>query len=668
MVPGKTYIGILPGHTKPAFIRKRPTDAGKPPWLLTQVFGATRRAYTLLDTSNFTMFSRKRCDRYYYDSATDTYRRLAFAPQAEVPSSSGYGRVATSVQQTCASCGRFRSASWQARHPLIAGTVATSSICRRCRGKHTSSEETVPRHHRKRHHHSHRHSRHCTDTTDASYSSREYVKPAPRYMSCNRDYVRPRSRSRDAVRIVIANQSGDRVAADRVVPKREYTASSSTDGIRIIRRTEVIDAPRPLRSRSKSRSSRPSYIEDGARYIEDLSRPRYHSRRRSLSRTRYVDEVEMPRHRSRRRSSSRVTFVDDLAEPVVVARPRSRLSRRRAMLFDGAADSDSVDDEVRGCAPRSDPRAQEALENRSGSEFIEEVITSRSRSSSQKDKDNGSGAELIAETVTPHSRPLAPSVTADINGPYQGQDEHFTANTIRRNDSYHSPSVEEDLTDNGSNHDVSASPAPYPARIPIVSVNDQPALSRKRSYSENTDIESHRTSPTISINSGDFRQDQDLEEPETPRHERRRRFRDAYIASDSEADDSPQPSPLNYRHVRAPSPPSPLQSPDVLAETFGSMHMEPPSEPSGYQYAPNRPTQRAHRSEGSPSRFENIFYRPDSYEEDLFEDATYGDSESSSYVFGAAEEDPELQTGYDAGWEPWMQYDTQAARDYDWMT
>ncbi|KAL9069551.1 MAG: hypothetical protein Q9161_005469 [Pseudevernia consocians] len=47
MIPGKTYVGILPGHTRPAFVRKRPVDAGRPPLLLTQIFGSSRRAFSV---------------------------------------------------------------------------------------------------------------------------------------------------------------------------------------------------------------------------------------------------------------------------------------------------------------------------------------------------------------------------------------------------------------------------------------------------------------------------------------------------------------------------------------------------------------------------------------------------------------------------------------------
>lgn len=654
MVPGKTYVGILPGHSKLAFIRKRRADAGKPPWLLTQIFGSARHACSVVDPSRFTMFSRRHKDRYYYDYATDTYRPLVVAPLS-------------SVRQTCASCGRFRSANWQARHPLAAGASSSSSICRRCRGKYTSSEESVTkyrsrrRHHHHSRHHSHHHSHRYRVTTEDCCTGKEHVRPPRRYSSCSPNYVKPsttRSRSREDVRVVIANQSGDRVSFDRVIPRRELTTSSSTDGVRVIRRTEVIDAPRRLRCRSRLRSSGVSYIEDGARYVEDLTRPRCRSRPRRLSRT-YVDDLDAPRRRSRPRSSSRVTFVDDIDDPIVVTRSRSRLSRRRAMVFDGAADSEMSEDEVRGRMRSYGRESQKAIEDQGGAELIEEVIIPRAQSSAQKDKRPSSGAELIAETIITHSRAPSRSVTAEVNNPFtKWQEELSTADTPKWHDSYYHPAVETVLTDYDSDYNATPRPVSPSARRSVAFDDDRRSTSRRRSYSGNTNIDSHRRPLTLLLKSGKSRQDQDFEEPGTPRRDRRRRFRDTNIASDSEDEDSPQRSP---RYYRTPSPPSPLQSPDILGDTFESTHITPPGGASGYEYARGRPTQRTYRSEGNPSRFESTFYRPD-----LYEDA---ETASDSYVFGAAdEEEYEPPTGYDTRWEPWMEYDTQAARDYDWMT
>ena len=487
------------------------------------------------------------------------------------------------------------------------------------------------------------------------------MRPARRYRSRSRDYIRPRttrSRSREGVRIVIANQSGDRVCSDRVIPRRELNMSSSTDGVRIIRRTEVIDAPRRLRSRSRLRSSGVSYIEDGGRYIDDLTRPRCHSRPRSLSRT-YVDDVGARRYRSRARSPSRVAFVDDTEDPVVITRPRSRLSRRQAMYFDGAADSDGSEEEARGRTRFSDRRSPQMLEDKGGAEHTKQGIVSRAGSFAQKGLGPDGGVEAIAETILPHSRAPSLSAPAQFESPFtKWQQDLSTADTPSWDDSYHNPTAE---TDYGSEYDVTPRPLSPSARRPVAFDDDRRSASRHRSYSGTTNIDSHRRSRTLSRKSRKLRQEQNLTEPETPRRDRRRRFRGTDSASDSENEATPEQSP---QYHRAPSPPSPLQSPDVLADAFESIHIAPPKAPWGYEYAHSRPTQRARRSEGSPSRFESTCYRPD-----LYEDANFGANESGSYAFGAANEECyQPHSGHEEGWEPWMQYDTQAARDYDWTT
>ncbi|KAL2037698.1 hypothetical protein N7G274_009643 [Stereocaulon virgatum] len=653
MVPGKISVGILPGHTRPASIRNKQLGVLKSSSLLTQIFGSARNPYSIFDFSRFAMFSRRPKSRYYYDHATDTYRPLGFVSRP-------------SVRQTCGSCGKFRSPTWQASHPLAPGASSSSSICRKCRRKYTSSEESVPRRRSRRrhrhhsHHHSHHYSHRHTDSTDDSYTSREYVRPARRYRSRSRDYVRPettKSRSREGVRIVIANQSGDRVSSDRVIPKREATTSSSVDGVRIIRRIEVIDAPRRLRCRSRLRSSGVSYTEDGGRYIDDLTRPRCHSRPRSLSRT-YVEDIGARRCRSRARSPSHVAFVDDIDDPVVVTRPRSRLSRRQAIYFDGAADSDRSEEETRGRTRFSDRRSAKMLEDKGGAEHMEKGTVSRAGSLAQKEKRSDKVVEPIAENILPHSCEPSLSAPGQVESPFtKWQQDLSAADTRSWDDSYHIPTAE---TDYESEYDVTPRPFFPSPRRPVVSDEDQRSASRHRSFVGTTNIDSHRRSLSLPLKSGKLRREQDLKEPETPRRDRRRRFRGTDSASDSEDEATPDRSP-QYHCV--PSPPSPLQSPDVLADAFESMHFAPPKWPWGYDYAQSLPTQRAHRSESSPSRFESTFYHPD-----LYEDATFGDNVSGSYRFEAANEEYEPHSSHEEGWEPWMQYDTQAARDYDWTT
>ena len=574
MVPGKTYIGILPGHTKPAFIRKRTLDVARSPGLLAQVFGPSRQAYSVIEPGKIKMFGRKYRDRYYYDRATDTYRPFAATQYATPTCTHGTGRVVTSVQQTCASCGKFRSASWQARHPLVTGVTPIPSVCRKCHGKYTSSEEAYSSHPRRRRHHYHssspsrRYSRRYTDSTEDYHSSREYDRPSRRHGIRGREYVRPRSRSGGNVRVVIANQSGD-----RTVPTHEYTRSSSTDGVRVIRRTEIIDEPKRSRSKSRLRSSRASYIEDGARYIDELVRPRSCSRPRSLSRSRYLDdELDGPEYHSSLRSHGRVAFVDDVDDPVIVSRPRTRLSRRRAMIFDGGADTGSSEQGAYGRTLLADAETHEKVDLPRGAEVVEQSIGSSSDISSSTTIRANSGAQAIVETVTPASTRVSQPLSGETHSSYLGRPEDsFTSESSFSSGHSHGsfqPRVEEYESD----RDEAPQLTSY-TRRKSVSFDDIPSFSNYHEAANEPTTTESLQSPTPSMNSGESSQHQELDEPEAPLHERRRRYHGSNHSSVSD--------------IALPAPP--LSSPlGKLSEMLRSMQVTPPPGSSGGHDNPQR--------------------------------------------------------------------------------
>ena len=578
MVPGKTYIGILPGHTKPAFVRKPVLDVERRPGMLAQVFGPSRQAYSVIDPVKFKMFGRKYRDRYYYDRATDTYRPLAATQYATPTCTNGTGRVVTSVQQTCASCGKFRSASWQARHPLVPGIAPNPSVCRKCHGKYTSSEEAYPSHSRRRRHHYHsrspsrRYSRRYADSTESYYTNRDYDRPSRRDRVYSREYVKPRSHSGGNVRVVIANQSGD-----RTVPRREYTRSSSTDGVRVMRRTEVIDEPKRSRSRSRLRSSRASYIEDGARYIDDITRSCCYSKRRSLSRSRYLDdELDDPRYHCSLRSTGRVGFVDDLDDPVIVSRPQSRLSRRRAMIFDGAADSGSSEQATYGRTLLADREAHGQIASGRGTEVVDESIQSGSDISSSTIVRANSGAQNNAETITPASSVTFEAFSGGIHKSCASRpDDSFTSESSFSSGHSTQISLQPSVEDYESDGDVIPLSSSS-TRRKSVTFDDTPSFSNHDEASDEPINMEHLKSPTPSIDSmgssqQGISQQQDLNEPETPLHERRRRYRGSNHSSVSD--------------IALPAPPlSPLA--EKLSEMLQSMQMTPPRGSSGCQISP----------------------------------------------------------------------------------
>ena len=370
------------------------------------------------------------------------------------------------------------------------------------------------------------------------------------------------------MRVVIANQSGD-----RTVPRHEYTRSSSTDGVRVIRRTEIIDEPKRSRSRSRLRSSRASYIEDGARYVDELVRPRSYSRQRSLSRSRYLDdELDGPECHSSLRSHGRVAFVDDVDDRIIVSRPRTRLSRRRAMIFDGAADTGSSEQEARSRTVLADGEIHGQTSSRPGGEVTEESIISGSEASSSTVIGANRRAQTITETTT-----SAPSV---VSGPLTGKthntclgrlEDSFTSESSTSSGNSHGslqPSVEEYESDRDVVPQSTSS-----TRRKSVTFDDTPSFSNLHEASnEPTNMESLK-SPTPSTSSRESSQQQGFDGPKTPLHERRRRYHGSNHSSLSD--------------IALPAPPisSPLGK---LSEMLQSMQITPPRRSSGHQDSPQR--------------------------------------------------------------------------------
>ncbi len=409
-----------------------------------------------------------------------------------------------------------RSAAWQARHPLAPGQSGLSPLCRRCQNKRSSSDDYEPGHHRRKRHH--RRSQLYTDSTDDSYYDRQPRRRTRINHTDSRDYRRHRSSSRGSIRVVIANQNGG-----PRIPVRDLARSSSIDdGVRVIHREEFVDMPERRRlSRFRARTfSGDSYIEDGGRYIEDLERRTYYTPPRRVSRTRYVDEFEVPRDRSRPRSNSHVTFVDEVEEPVLVSRPR-RLSRRRSMRFDGAAETESVEYEIRGRSPST---------NR--------PILSRSRSG---------GVQLIEETVIPRSRSLQRAIEPDREA------RLIEKTTIERRTPFYR--------------------SDYDAR----SRSQSRSTRRPESFVEIPESDGNY-SGTIRVKSRSSSQDDGSYEPHPTHQEPRRRYRADSISSDSESERPHTPIP--YRYVYPPSPPPRSPSPrvDYLSEMLAKAQITPPGD------------------------------------------------------------------------------------------
>lgn len=277
MIPGKTYVGRLPGHSRKAFVRKREYKTKRISRLAdvpaAQSFGQVRfyedKRGIKMPRWLRSMFGS---DYEYYD---DHYRKRKVIYTDSAHHRSPTGRTSTSTRQTCSACGKFRSPSWSARHPLRYGEIPRPSLCRKCVGKSTSSAET-PGYPRRPRRYSHRSHPCYSDCTEGLYSSHDSTDPCHlrrRYKSDSLGYIRPRSLARsgsaDRVNITIQNNG--------FTPKsRVRTMSSSNDAVRVIHRISV---DRPVRCRTlRSKSSDVAFTDEVVEEVFPRRRPLSYAR------------------------------------------------------------------------------------------------------------------------------------------------------------------------------------------------------------------------------------------------------------------------------------------------------------------------------------------------------------------------------------------------------
>lgn len=319
MIPGQTYVGVLPGHNKPAFVRKRkyPHEGTSICHLLGQAFAPLRRSMGSSHSS--TMRSWRRVS--YYDSDYDDHfyphhrRPPHRCNDDRVPANADHGRYVSTLQQACSGCGKFRSPNWCSRNPLVPGEVPRPNMCRSCRSKHTSSEDSEERSQRRRPRRSHRHRR-CTDSSgDCSHSDHGHHRS--HRSRCRRHR---RSPSRDSINIVVDN------GPQRVQPVYVTESSTGTE--------EEIHVVRNIMPRSSSRSSVVIDHLDDALPQRRRSLSSIHiSRSKSPRRPRFASSVESLSPPSHRRRRSRVSFVN---EPERVTVRRASSGRRPRVFYDGA--------------------------------------------------------------------------------------------------------------------------------------------------------------------------------------------------------------------------------------------------------------------------------------------------------------------------------------------
>jgi len=286
---------VLPGHDRPAFVRKRRSSCFRLPRLFDpRPSYSEERTYRCVVRSP----SRHRSDSHHTTVFTD---QPVYVNESDPRPSPHYlqlpeYKIATG-KHTCGACGKFRSPSYCKRHPLADGEQPKASLCKKCakgstdsgsddsnekyrkqqrrrrRQAVSSSDERFERHRRERRYREkgpdsgdYSYERYCREKETykgprrsysiderSSHSDRE-PKRQPRVVYLSGSSSRPHTESSSASVVVSYKSSEPRRL------RRSSKSRSSAEEIRVVRR--IIDRPerkpRPL-SRSMSERSRRSY-------------------------------------------------------------------------------------------------------------------------------------------------------------------------------------------------------------------------------------------------------------------------------------------------------------------------------------------------------------------------------------------------------------------------
>ncbi|KAI4101528.1 MAG: hypothetical protein LQ339_005025 [Xanthoria mediterranea] len=292
MQPGRVYIGRLPNHNGPVFIRKRRKSFANP-------FGVP--FVTSVHTAPHYPPDYQSITTALYQPPAPTYVIPAPPPQMvqlPQPVESSTTTVTTTIEpqpqqasskHSCASCGKFRSARYHYRHPLASGETPRPTLCRNCVKQHTSSEDfdDKKRARRKawqREDRRPKHHRSYSSDEWSSSSSQEERRRYHRYRSSNQTPRHQRSTQS-------SSGPSTKVYIIRRTEARRQQPSSSSENIRVTRRVRVDDNRlRPiLRTRHRygpydGHYSHEEYHEDVEIDDEDYFQPRGRSRSRNFGR------------------------------------------------------------------------------------------------------------------------------------------------------------------------------------------------------------------------------------------------------------------------------------------------------------------------------------------------------------------------------------------------
>ena len=295
MEPGKTYIKVLPGHSRPVFVRKRRqtfasgfglTAIAKALGASTSLSRPTQRVEEMAHpqpepTSQFLgiaappiqvglihpcmPYANFQVERASQASVKLSQLELERAdPQVETTTTQAAKgnsqRQETALRHFCSLCGKHRSPGYHSRHPFRPGDIPSSSTCRRCVQKYTSSEESDCREQSQRNKKVNaRRARPLrrqwigfSDTANIASSSKEQIRITRRVRPTS-DESQPRTNSQLSSTGVVQLQSFGLMGADNTYEKKH------SEHMR-----HVIDRPRDFSDTSGAGSSSSSQISNSS--------------------------------------------------------------------------------------------------------------------------------------------------------------------------------------------------------------------------------------------------------------------------------------------------------------------------------------------------------------------------------------------------------------------
>ena len=272
-------ITRIPGRTRPVFVRKRtPREVRRNLSLLGEAFGQPQRYYTtrrmrtssvstdaryMMNAPSHLEVEQVRPDYPTMVTRTSESGRVlvrdsrmpapAFAEIVRPTTSTHVTRhpreiTETTVRHTCVSCGKFRSPRYQNRHALASWEISKPHMCRKCRTKETSSEDSTEGYERSRKGvEYYRLRRRWTASTGDRIS--EFERGRPRHLaSRGQRYHSLRRPSRDEQPRTIISYDGSR--------SRRGTSEYSPEErrVRVVKRIKYVNSHGRPKSRSRSRS------------------------------------------------------------------------------------------------------------------------------------------------------------------------------------------------------------------------------------------------------------------------------------------------------------------------------------------------------------------------------------------------------------------------------